>query len=155
MASIDQFREPGGEVHTCYNVDMAVGRNAPNVRDDVLLVQYFLKRIYEKPVYETGSVTPQQGKMVLDGICGPTTLSWIGHFQLDMHAFGYNCVVDQRVDRARGTAYSSISQTVYTILVLNNAFMRHYPEIFADMANHPDVPAQVRASLLRRPQPAP
>ncbi len=130
-----------------YNVTMAVGTNASNRRDDVLLVQYMLKRVYEKPTYTRGRLSTQQGQMIVDGLCGPTTIRWIGQFQLDIQRFGANVLVDRRIDRALGGS-GSISGTEYTIHLLNDAFRKHYPDIYQQMTTHSDVPVEVRAALV-------
>ena len=126
-----------------YYVNMAVGKNAPNRKDDVMLVQYMLKRIYEKPVYERGTLSTQQSVMVVDGLLGPITIQWIVRFQMDTRRLGMSCAVDGRVDRA--------SLGPYTITHINYAFKRHYPEIHEKMPVHPDVPPEIRAALLLSP----
>jgi hypothetical protein len=142
MAFVCFYTATGGEQSKIYNVSMAVGRNAPNRKDDVMLVQYMLKRIYEKPVYKKGTFSKQQTVMVVDGLCGPITIQWITRFQLDCrNGFGHSIAVDGRVDR-------SSELTKYTIDYINHAFVSHYPEIWENMSVHPDVPAEVRAALL-------
>jgi len=42
VARVDLLQTPA-QFHLFYNVDAAVGKNAPNRKDDVLLVQYLLK----------------------------------------------------------------------------------------------------------------
>lgn len=100
-----------------YNVVHAVGKNCPNLRDDVKLVQYLLKSIYDKypPQYRPN------GTMTVDGVCGAITLNWILKFQLDANESKPGKVnMDGRVDRARSkTLYGSIGNTAYTIGLLN------------------------------------
>jgi hypothetical protein len=143
MAFVCVYTATGGEQSKIYNVSMAVGKNAPNRKDDVMLVQYMLKRIYEKPVYKKGTFSKQQTVMVVDGLCGPITIQWITRFQLDCRDTfgGHGGVVDGRVDR-------SSASTTYTIDYINDAFRLHYSEIWENMPVHPDVPAEVRAALL-------
>jgi len=75
---------------------VAVGTNAPNKRDDVLLVQYFLKRIYEKP--EDQQLSRPSTPMVVDGYFGPTTRNWILMFQRDYESYCAPVFADGRVD---------------------------------------------------------
>ena len=141
------FFDVNGVQHKIYNVNMAVGKSAPNRKDDVMLVQYMLKRIYEKPVYEKATFSKQQSAMVVDGFVGPITMQWIGRFQMDIRdGWGCSIVVDRRVDRAPGGTGPE-----YTIDYINYAFKGHYPEIHANMPVHPDVPAEIRAALLLSP----
>lgn len=141
MASVDAYIGNDQAQHKFYNVNMAVGKSAPNRKDDVMLVQYMLKRIYEKPVYKNRTLSKQQGVMVVDGLCGPITMQWIGRFQLDNRSYAGRGVVDRRVDRAEGVFN-------YTIYDINDAFSTHYLEIWENMPVHPDVPSEVRAALL-------
>lgn len=150
MARVDTCTVPSkpGQVLTFYNVTMAVGTNAPNRRDDAFMVQYMLKRVYERPAYKNFTLTPQQGTMSVDGVCGPITVRWIRHFQLDVrNVVGGPIFVDGRIDYA-DKGYGSISGTQYTIFYLNDAFEAHYKEIFDNMPTHPDVPVEVRSALL-------
>ena len=103
-----------------YNVGQAVGPLAPNATGDVKLVQYMLKHVYGLPA----------ASLKVDGYIGPTTISWIKQFQEDAMKAGVKVLVDSRVDRAFGQV-SSISKTVYTILVLNRALRERNPAAYA------------------------
>jgi hypothetical protein len=148
MAFVTHYTNKAGEEKVLYNVTMAVGPNAANRRDDVMLVQYMLKRIYERPKYSNFTLSPQQGTMIVDGLFGPTTARWIRHFQTDVRIAGGNILVDGRIDSDTESGISTISETEYTIAFINYAFRSHYPEIHAKMPTHPDVPAEVKAALL-------
>ncbi|NWF83073.1 MAG: hypothetical protein HXY18_04500 [Bryobacteraceae bacterium] len=89
-----------------YNVEQAVGNNSPNATNDVKLVQYLLAGYYGP------------GSLKVDGWIGPVTIGWIKRFQEEVNRKGNNVLADGRVDRA--FAYtSSVSKTVYTIILLN------------------------------------
>jgi len=148
MAFVDFYAVEGSvEQKKFYNVSMGVGPNAHNRRDDVLLVQYMLKRVYEKPSYPKIQLTKQQGPMIVDGICGPITARWIRHFQDDLRNAGAKVLADGRIDKALA-GMASISGTEYTIHLLNDAFRGHYADIYEKMPVHPDVPAELRAALI-------
>ena len=108
-----------------YNVGQAVGPYAPNASGDVKLVQYMLKHYYGPPA----------ANLKVDGYIGPTTISWIKRFQEDSKKSGVNVLVDSRVDRALGQV-SSISKTVYTILVLNRGLAVRNPAALATLPQH-------------------
>ena len=101
------IRPPG----TIYTVDRAVGRNAPNDRLDVLLVQFLLFFSTNNPWWNLGNSQPTltvqrgmrvaipvfrsqptlsgthpkpQGDIVIDGICGDQTIGFIEYFQEQM-----------------------------------------------------------------------
>jgi peptidoglycan hydrolase-like protein with peptidoglycan-binding domain len=98
-----------------YNVEQAVGTNAPNAGGDVKLIQYMLKHIY--------------GSLTVDGYIGPNTLTAIRRFQQDAKNGGANVLVDGRIDRAFGQV-SSVSHTTYSILLMNFALAKKNPAAF-------------------------
>src|SRR5262245_38868920 len=65
-------------------------RGAINRRDDVMLVQYFLKRIYQ---FTPGLIAPE-GIMTVDGFNGPITQRWIVAFQNDVKNAGLSILPD-------------------------------------------------------------
>jgi hypothetical protein len=132
-----------------YNLTMAVGNNGPNKRDDVMLVQFFIKRIFENP---TRSRRPPDSlkPLVIDGICGPITTSWIDFYQDDVAKDGADLIrVDHLVDRARRRGVSSISQTVYTICWMNLDFRNSGRMVgeFEDVHNDPEVPPELASAI--------
>lgn len=131
MGFVDTSEDP--TVPVFFNVVHAVGANCPNHRDDVKLVQYLLKSFYAKAYTHNSVYTPPNGNMTVDGACGPITLNWILKFQLDVNKrYPGTVACDDRVDRARDhKTTGSISNTVYTILVLNKFTRMVNPEAYA------------------------
>jgi hypothetical protein len=109
-----------------YNVVHAVGKNCPNIRDDVKLVQYLLKILYDK---FPPNCRPN-GNMTFDGLCGPVTRNWIIKFQMDFNADNPGMItIDGRVDRIRNKDFvGSISKTQYTLAVLNKNAAKLNPD---------------------------
>lgn len=103
-----------------YDVEFAVGANAPNRNGDVKLVQYLLRCIYGKDA----------AGLAVDGWIGPVTLSWIRRYQAEANAGGTHMATDGRVDRAFHTT-STISKTVYTIVGLNIHARSNNPAAYA------------------------
>jgi hypothetical protein len=119
MGFIDNSNDP--DLPVFYNVVHAVGRQCPNVRDDVKLVQYLLIAFYDKALSHSSVYTRPKGEMKVDGVCGPVTLNWILKFQLDVNTrYPGTVAADGRTDRVRNKDLKgSISGTVYTLAVLN------------------------------------
>lgn len=112
-----------------YDVHAAVGRGAPNRRDDTMLVQHLLREVYSRPAAFAPPLVPPSGPPItVDGVAGPQTFEWILHFQKELKARGRNIATDGRIDRARG-AVGLLSGTVYTILFLNSAFLKARPDV--------------------------
>ena len=131
------------KIPVTYNVDSAVGPNAPNQRGDVQLVQFLLREIYNHP---TVRMHKPSGEMVVDGWFGPTTARWIVEFQKLVRSKGRPVLVDGRVDPYGEEEYSSISQTIYTIDHLNVTYRRRYRQRHDELENA-GLPAPLSAQL--------
>jgi hypothetical protein len=114
-----------------YNVVQGVGENCPNVRDDVMMVQYLL--------FWTYNPLPQvywpKGEMKIDGMCGGITKNWILKFQLDVMGGGNSISTDKRVDRIRDKngLKGSMSDTYYTLAYLNWYVADQSPEAYTKL----------------------
>jgi hypothetical protein len=128
----------------------------PNKRDDVMLVQYLLKRVYQ----QGHNCSPQLGAntwgdphespagLKIDGFYGPKTARAIEQFQLEMRRNGRNIATDGCVDPEIGDdSVSSISKTQYSISVLNEFFWRLYPSLAPHITIDPECPPELRQSL--------
>lgn len=155
-----------------YTVDMSVGQRKsmtktdsattitgsylPNKRDDVMLVQYLLKRVYQRgqaaqPPLNAGGVGDPHApitELKVDGLCGPKTQGAINHFQMEMKKNGRSIATDGCVDPEHGnSATSSISKTGYTISWLNKYFWILYPEVAPNIYSDPECPPELKMSL--------
>jgi hypothetical protein len=117
------------ELPVFYNVTHAVGQNAPNVPNDVKLVQYLLMAYYEK------AGNPPPGKMSVSGYCEPVTMRWILDFQMRLNkSFPNGVLLDGRIDRVRNNSIiTSISKTQYTLVCLNNSVKFRNPYAFVKL----------------------
>jgi hypothetical protein len=114
------MKGPGPQGAAAYNVEQAVGANAPNASSDVRMVQYMLRHIFGNAA----------AGLAVDGWIGPVTISWIQKFQNAMKAQGHNVLADGRVDRAFGKV-SSVSKTIYTILLMNQELKKKNPSAWS------------------------
>lgn len=66
-----------------YLVQRAVGAGRANRRDDVMLVQFFLKAISHRQDTKSGESykPPGEPELAVDGVCGSHTIAYIRHFQ--------------------------------------------------------------------------
>lgn len=141
-----------------WNVSRAVGKNSPNDRLDVLLVQYLLMKVYED-VQHDGRIRPK-GNLTLDGVCGPITKNWILKFQLDINQDVPGLVsTDGRIDRAHGLATSQPGpfspdpehipgRMIYTIVALNRVMHDDFPELHDDPMSATDMPMELKLVLV-------
>lgn len=115
-----------------YNVVHAVGKQCPNFGDDVKLVQYLLIAFYDRAYSQSPVYSKPNGQMTVDGLCGPVTLNWILKFQRDVNTrYPGTVAADSRVDRVRNkNLIGSITNTIYTLAVLNKFVQKINPEAF-------------------------
>src|SRR5215208_4070845 len=66
-----------------YGIDLAVGPGKANRRDDVLLVQFFLRSISRTTdnVTKESYSPPGQAPLLVDGLYGPRTAAYLKHFE--------------------------------------------------------------------------
>jgi len=85
------------------DIDAAVGKNCPNRKDDVYLVQYLLAvwQAHERNTTKLLPLLRGTKPMVADGICGSNTLAVIKSFE-DFHQPTVN--TDGRIDPFVGKA---------------------------------------------------
>lgn len=133
------------ELPIFYNINFAVGDNAPNMKEDVMLVQFFLREVYKGRTSFDPAEKPPRGEMKVDGVCGPITKNWLLKFQLDIRNRGSSIYADKRADKVKGVV-SSISQTIYTLIFLNAGVKKVRPD-FENLESAPDVPNELRPAF--------
>jgi hypothetical protein len=112
-----------------YAIDHAVGAGCPNRRDDVLLVQFFLRALAPRGDPETHeSFTPSgEGILAVDGICGSRSITYIKHFQGMMNRAAKDISMgtwqDGRVDPVpAGRQFGPLHGRAYTMIHLNTSY---------------------------------
>ena len=132
-----------------YNVDAAVGKDCPNRRPDVLLVQYLLTVCTKAPklAYIRISAMGDEKYMKITG----TWEDWdvyLLNFQNDLKQRGKLILRDGRVDPvAAGRPRGLIHHMQYTILYLNLGYSALRPNDFPRMAEVGDCPGELRPLL--------
>lgn len=113
-----------GSFKVLLTVEQTVGRGCPNRRDDVMLVQFFLKVATDGGVPSGGYGPPGQQPIKIDGIYGHQTQAYIDYYQAENSRRNPASPLkaDGRVDPVHGKALGSVTQSVYTILALNVTF---------------------------------
>jgi hypothetical protein len=149
MAFVDTLPDTP-EMPFFYNVDQGVGPDPTGFyrRDDILLVQYLLKKVWDNREKFTPPfpLPPAPGSIETDGYFGRITARWILQFQKNMRSRGRSILPDGRVDRAHG-AIASISHTQYTIIHLNNGLRIAEPDTFANIIADPECPPELGAAV--------
>jgi hypothetical protein len=130
--------------------DQAVGNGCPNRRDDVLLVQFFLKVLSEGQSQR--NLTPDGfGPINIDGLWGPTSQAYLNFF-LEVNSAanpGSPLTQDGRVDPVvSGRFFGSRSGHVYTIIALNSLYQTvRGPNSLQNITTDPLFPQELRPSL--------
>ncbi len=131
-------------------VDYPGGKGCPNIRQDVLLVQFFLKAISVDAGSEKAYVPPGEQPIKVDGVCGAHTIAYIKFFQEENMRRNPAATihVDGRVDPLlTGTSVSSITHSTYTIIRLNATYKTRFGTFFANPILDPLFPRDLVRSL--------
>ena len=82
MAKLMMFAFPGTTLRQMYFVSQGVGYGRPNLRNDVLLVQFFLKAISLREAHVTAESYRPSGaaNLSIDGAWGPTSVQYLKYF---------------------------------------------------------------------------
>ena len=133
-----------------YTIDQAVGAGCPNKRDDVLLVQFFLKVNAEGP-QKTQYTPPSKGPITCDGIWGPNSQAYLDQYISANSAANPVAPLTQdgRVDPVSGGKFlGAIHGNLYTIMSLNNSYrLVRGMAALADITTDGLFPSELRPSL--------
>lgn len=131
-----------------YNVTQSVGKGGVNRRLDTMLVQYLIKKAQQiKPA----SPYWPKSTLAVDGMCGAITIAYIYGFQRTRNAIHPDkpVLTDSLVNRAVNDGIrGSISDKLYTIAVLNKAWLDHFPNDFNDPAGATDMPSELKLVMV-------
>lgn len=125
-----------------FNLDSSVGNKAANSnRDDILLVQFFLKALAQKVHSQAGrQAAPILAQTPLSGVVDQATIRSIVTFQELQKAKGNMKVVDGRVSPALGYRHSG---GFYTIVGMNAALRQDFPKQWPRLDQIPGCPGGV------------
>lgn len=126
MARVFLINKP---MKVLYSVEQPVGQGCANRRDDVCLVQFFLRAAMEpSPETGTGFIPPGQQPISIDGSFGPQTNAYIKFFEEEVKRLNpaTHILLDGRVDPVppNSGGYSAASGNIYKIYALNLAYFR-------------------------------
>ena len=132
-----------------YTVDQTVGPGGPNKRDDVLLVQLFLRVLTEEGGSEAPYRPPGRRPLAIDGLCGDDTRAYIRFYQEESRRrFPQAPSPDGKVDPMRsGSIFSSITQKEYMIASLNVGYREKRGDTYLDIGKDPLFPAELKKSF--------
>lgn len=110
-----------------FNVVRAVGKNCPNVPDDVKMVHYLLIKFYDRAPTFVDVKKPKGEINFNSGAYSAATENWITKCQIDMNfTLGVPVAMDKRIDRIRNkdTVQGSLTKMDYTLYWLNSLLQR-------------------------------
>jgi hypothetical protein len=152
MAHVKVISTESDLVRVSFFVDGGVGRNQRNQRDDVLLVQFMLNKLWTAKS-DRGEVYGIPGKpaLAIDGVCGNSTIEAIKRFQLVLYANteGKEVIQDGVVTPVPlGQFVGKRHGRTYTMILLNTNFGFVYGrDRHMRMANEPGFPAELKPKL--------
>lgn len=125
-----------------FNVIRAVGKNCPNLPDDVKLVHFFLIKFYDLTPRAGLNVKKPQGEIDFkSGAYSAATENWITKCQIDLSFGGFGVALDKRIDRIinKDNFEGSLSKTLYTLFRLNQLLQLFDPLGFLDIPRNVSV----------------
>ena len=145
------FLSNTADVKVIYSVDQPVGKGGDNKRDDVLLVQFFLKVISESPGKESFKPTGKPA-LATDGIWGSTSQAYLDQFLLETNRRNPGAKpvkVDARVDPMTGpTLSSNKGGTEFSVAAMQATCKSLMGvAVLNDITTHPKFPAALFQSL--------
>jgi hypothetical protein len=152
MAHVLILSPPSALLRVFYNVDHAVGPHRFNGRDDVMLVQFFLRSLSRvNDVITRESYFPTgQALIDTDGIYGPQTAAYIRHFEAVLSraapgALWRDGVIDPRPP---GQNVGPLHGRVYAIIRLNTLYAESFGiDRHSAIDKDLDFPAALRPKL--------
>jgi hypothetical protein len=132
-----------------YNVDAAVGKGRANHLEDVMLVQFFIKEIFDFGAPMNQMTTFPDTPLTVSASPDQNLYDWILAFQKMAQKMGTQVVADGTVDSDPGFSMTRTRGTnsVYTIVIMNNFFQGQQPAIYPKLWEHPRMPQTLSINL--------
>jgi hypothetical protein len=126
-----------------FNVDHHVGRQKTNSREDVLLVQFLIRKAGQTAHSVTSAETKSlMANLSVTGSCDDDTVAAIRAAQEHIRRGNPAAVVDSVVSPAR--AYDYGPNTRWTIVLLNLQMRLSTPQTWPRLQDLPDCPPELR-----------
>ena len=153
MARIYGIKNPNpGKVQMFYATDQPVGTGCANARDDVLLVQFFLRVSFEtdKEISNPAFFTGGPKGPAIDGMWGPKSAAFLKAWEQHLQTVAPGAIKqDGRVDPIKsGTTVGSLTGSTYKICILNGRYGQlKGVAAHNNISNDPLFPAALTQSL--------
>jgi hypothetical protein len=128
---------PNDVIPMMFNVDKHVGPACPNLADDVLLVQFLIRKSAERTPDLPPDKKARMSKVPTSGICDAATIDGIKAVQERVREKHPPNVVDGIVSPAKGTNYGT---GIWAITILNSTVRLDFPERWPRLQDFPDCP---------------
>jgi hypothetical protein len=131
-----------------FDVSHRVGPNCPNHRDDVMLVQYLMKKTYQAGAPRRWQPVLPPGGVTVDGRFSYLDKYLILHYQLESAYSGRGGHIDGIISPSRGE-FTTSHHVQYTIIYLNLGLQAFFPQIQDDPRSDPEFPRPLLGALAR------
>ena len=129
------------EIPVFLNIDANVGKGQPNVPTDVLLVQFFMRKIADKRASKDPKIIGAFAAVRPTGFVDAPTINAINATQL---VTGASATGDNHVSVARGYTYGG---RFYEIVILSNTMVRAFPDLFPRIDRIEGCPPQLASAV--------
>jgi len=149
MAWVFIVTPSGGLLSVIYSVGQSVGLGGANVRDDVLLVQFFLSVLRQQDARgNSGFLPPGDPPLIIDGAFGQKTANAIRFFQEESNRRAGRIKADQRIDPLKGGLLGSLTGSLLSMALLNFEYLNRQGKGFhSNISFDPLFPSGLRKVL--------
>lgn len=126
------------------NVDTKVQKGAAASVEDVLLVQFLLRKIGDSALPMDTDKKEAMRNVDPTGVCDDDTVNGITAFQRTIQQKLPGTIVDGKVSSAHGYSYG---RGVYTIVHLQVTLRRLFPKVWPRLQDFPDCPPVLKKRI--------
>ena len=132
-----------------YDVDAAVGRAGANRRDDVLLIQFFLRIAMEDSPDSPGYRPPGEDPIAIDGAYGRQTQAYIDFFQKEAKKRNPDQLplTDGKIDPLHTNFRAGLEHQWHDIHALNRLYQKRRGPVHENIAKDPLFPPELVRSF--------
>jgi hypothetical protein len=146
---------PSSIMRVFYGIDLAVGGRGANRRDDVMLVQFFLKSVSRTTdsITKESYLPPGEAPLQVDGLYGPRTAAYFRHFAGVLSRASQGTAMqlwqDGAIDaKPPGINVGPVHGRVYAIIRLNTSYADNFGiDRHSAIDKDPDFPRELRPKL--------
>lgn len=135
---------PSDRSQVLFNVDAHVGVSCTNKAEDVLLVQFLMRKAAVRSLQDRPAIRQRLLRVPISGTCDDPTIDGIRAVQERMRERNPGSVIDGRVSPAKASDYGA---GAWTIVTLNYTVRSDFPETWPRLHDFSDCPGLLKTRI--------